>query len=183
MVRVGDTVRRPAGPNTPFVGRLLAHLHAVGFEEAPRFLGLDERGRETLEFLPGDVPSDCRGIVWSDAQLRASARLLRRFHDATAGGALAGHAEVVCHNDFGPWNLVWVDDLPRGIIDFDNAAPGSRVDDLGYAVWKHLNVGLLGLPAREQLRRLEVMATAYGLSADDVLLAAMTAWQAPVGGG
>jgi Ser/Thr protein kinase RdoA (MazF antagonist) len=40
------------------------------------------------------------------------------------------------HNDFGPSNLVWREELPKGIIDYDNAAPGSRVDDLGYAAWK-----------------------------------------------
>lgn len=175
MVQVGDTVRRPAGPSTAFVGRLLAHLEQVDFDAAPRFLGLDEQEREILEFLPGDVPSDCRAILWSDEQLRASARLLRRFHDATAGTELAGPAEVVCHNDFGPWNLVWVDGLPAAIIDFDNAAPGSRLDDLGYAAWKHLNIGLLKLPAREQLRRLGLMAAAYGLPADDVILAAIAA--------
>jgi len=174
VVRVRDTVRRPAGPNTPFVRRLLEHLDVVGFAAAPRFLGLDERGRETLTFLPGAVPSDCRAIVWSDEQLTASARLLRRFHDATAGSGLAGAAEVVCHNDFGPWNLVWVDGLPVGVIDFDNAAPGSRLDDLGYAVWKHLNIGLLKLPARDQLRRVALMASAYGVPADEALLAAMT---------
>jgi aminoglycoside phosphotransferase (APT) family kinase protein len=176
VVRVGDTVRRPAGANTPFVRRLLDHLEAVGFDAAPRFLGLDERGRETLEFLPGYVPSDCRAIVWQDEQLAAAARLLRRFHDATAGTDPAGAGEVVCHNDFGPWNLVWVGDEPKGIIDFDNAAPGSRLDDLGYAAWKPLNIGLLEIPPREQLRRLEIMAAAYGLPADDVLLAAMAAW-------
>src|SRR5260221_6573384 len=48
VVRVGDTVRRPAGPWTPAVHALLAHLHAVGFDGAPRPLGVDERGREVL---------------------------------------------------------------------------------------------------------------------------------------
>lgn len=35
VVRVGDTVRRPAGPWTQAVHALLAHLHAVGFHGAP----------------------------------------------------------------------------------------------------------------------------------------------------
>jgi hypothetical protein len=59
VVRVGDTVRRPAGPWTPAVHALLAHLHEVGFHAAPRPLGLDERGREVLEFVPG-------ATVWPD---------------------------------------------------------------------------------------------------------------------
>jgi aminoglycoside phosphotransferase (APT) family kinase protein len=158
---------------------LLGHLDAVGFDAAPRFLGIDDRGRETLSFLAGEVPSDCRRLVWSDEQLHASARLLRRFHDATAGSVLAADAEVVCHHDFGPWNLVWVSGRQVGIIDFDNAAPGSRLEDLGYAAWKHLSIGHLDLPPREQLRRLALMASAYGLPADDVLLAAIDAAQRP----
>ena len=56
VVRVGDTVRRPAGPHTPAVHALLGYLHATGFDGAPRPLGIDERGREVLTFLPGTVP-------------------------------------------------------------------------------------------------------------------------------
>jgi len=36
VVRKGQTVRRPAGPWTPAVHALLAHLHAAGFAGAPR---------------------------------------------------------------------------------------------------------------------------------------------------
>lgn len=153
--------------------RLLAHLENAGFDAAPRFLGLDETGREVLTFIEGDVPSDCRSIVWSDDQLQAAAALLERFHDATTGSDLAAGNEVVCHNDFGPWNLVWRDRLPVAVIDFDNAAPGLRRDDLGYTIWKHLNIGLIVLPPGEQGRRLRLMTTAYGLPADGDVLAAI----------
>src|SRR5690242_20727743 len=56
VVRVGGTARRPAGPHTPAVHALLSHLHAAGFGGAPRPLGIDERGREVLSFIPGTVP-------------------------------------------------------------------------------------------------------------------------------
>jgi hypothetical protein len=173
VVQVGETVRRPPGPSAPFVHLLLEHLEAAGFEASPRFLGYDDQGRETLTFIAGDVPSDCRAEVWGDNQLEAVAGLLRRFHDVTAGSEMAADAEVVCHNDFGPWNLVWRDGLPIGIIDYDNAAPGARLDDLSYAVWKCLNLGLIDLPVTEQSRRARVFTTAYGTRPSSGLLRAI----------
>lgn len=170
VVRIGPTVRRPSGPNAPFVHGLLEFLEKQGFDAAPRFLGFDRKGREILSFIEGDVPSDCRAMVWNDDQLEEIARLLRRFHDVTGASELAGEAEVVCHNDFGPWNLVWRGGLPVGIIDFDNAAPGARLDDLGYATWKCLNLGLIDLPLAEQRRRTRLLAAAYGTRPDSALL-------------
>ena len=170
---MGGTVRRRSGPNAPFVRRLLAHLESVGFDEAPRWLGDDGAGRDIFGFLEGEVPSDCRAIVWEDGRLEDAASLLRRFHDATAGTEIAAEAEVVCHNDFGPWNLVWRDGHPVGIIDFDEARPGERLDDLGYAVWKHSNLGLVDIPATEQRRRMRLMTAAYGAPADASFLAAI----------
>jgi hypothetical protein len=53
VVRVGDTVRRPAGPWTPAVRALLTHLHEAGFRGAPLMAdayGLTER--ERLDIIP-----------------------------------------------------------------------------------------------------------------------------------
>jgi hypothetical protein len=54
---------------------------------APRYLGIDELGREVLSFIDGHVawepfqpPS-----VTSDASLGRLAMLVRHFHDLTAG--------------------------------------------------------------------------------------------------
>jgi aminoglycoside phosphotransferase (APT) family kinase protein len=41
---------------------------------------------------------------------------------ATSSGA-PDSGEIVRHGDFGPWNLVWRDGLPIGILDWDNAWP------------------------------------------------------------
>jgi len=57
LVRIGQTVRRPAGPSSVAVRSLLLHLADVGFEGAPRFLGIDDKGRDVLTFIDGDDPN------------------------------------------------------------------------------------------------------------------------------
>ena len=54
IVRVDDTVRRPAGWWTPAVQTLLAHLRDVGFPYAPRPGGIDRQGREVVSYIPGE---------------------------------------------------------------------------------------------------------------------------------
>ncbi|MGH2387871.1 MAG: phosphotransferase, partial [Chloroflexota bacterium] len=172
VVRVGATVRRPAGPNAPFVHTLLQYLETIGFDAAPRFLGMDEQERETLTFVEGMVPS-CDGTPpLTDRQLVQVARLIRRFHEATAASPLAGSAEVVCHHELGPHNTVFVEDCPVAFIDWDEAAPGSRLSDLAYAVWCYVDLGEQGGTIAEQARRLRLMCDSYGWSD----LAAIVEW-------
>ena len=172
VVRVAETVRRPLKPNSPFVRRLLAHLAEDGFEAAPRYLGTDDLGRETFAFLPGDVPPELDPAI-PDAALVAAARLIRRFHDATAGSTLAAPADVVCHHDLSPCNFVFRDGVPIGIIDFDAAAPGERLEDLGYALFLWLNLGTDGPPLAEQARRIRLFCDAYGTDPEAGVVAAI----------
>jgi serine/threonine protein kinase len=172
VVRVGDTVRRPTKANSPFVRDLLSYLEAQGFEGAPRYLGRDEQGREMFGYLEGDVPAELDAEL-PDAALVEAARLIRRFHDATAGSALAGELETVCHRDLSPCNFVFRHRRPVAIIDFDAAAPGSRLEDLGYAIFLWLNLGTDGPSAAEQARRISVFCTAYGSRADSRVTAAI----------
>jgi aminoglycoside phosphotransferase (APT) family kinase protein len=162
VVRVGNTVRRPMGPNAPFVHGLLRYLEGVGFGGAPRLLGIDERGREVLSFVEGEVPHDHDGYRPSEARLIGVAALIRRFHDVTAGSELAGGAEIVAHNELGPHNTVFAGDEPVAFIDWDEAAPGARLFDLANAVWSYANVGEDGGPVGEQARLIRVMCEAYG---------------------
>ena len=160
VVRVGDTVRRPLGPNAAFVHALLRHLEAVGFSGAPRLLGVDGQGREVLTYVPGAVVLE--GPPLSDTQLVAAAQLVRAFHDATAGTTLAGAAEVVCHTDLGPHNTVFQDARPVALIDGGDARPGTRLEDLADAVWCYGSIGADGGPLDTQARRIAVLCDAYG---------------------
>ncbi len=175
VVRVGDTVRRPTRSNSVFVRGLLAYLDAAGFDAAPRYLGCDSEGREMFSFLPGDVPPNLDPSI-PDAVLAAAARLIRRFHDATANSEIAGSSEVVCHGDLSPCNFVFRDGKPVGIIDFDAAAPGNRLHDLGYAIFLWLNLGTDGPQLDEQARRIELFCRAYGsVASQDVVEAIIEA--------
>lgn len=79
VVRIGDTVRRPVSTDRTLVHALLRHAEAKGFDGTPRYLGIDDQRREILSFLAGDVPQDLGSF--SDEELVAAAKLLRRFHD------------------------------------------------------------------------------------------------------
>ncbi|WP_326636306.1 phosphotransferase [Nonomuraea fuscirosea] len=116
VVRVGDTVRRPASTSTPAVHALLRHLEAAGFDGAPRVVGMDGLGREILTYLPGTTGLRLESV--SDEALAGLALLVRRFHDATAGFPLTmegweggsnddAEPEVIGHCDLTPDNVVF----------------------------------------------------------------------------
>jgi len=163
VVRVGNTVRRPVGPSTPLAHELLLHLARRGFSGAPKFLGIDSSNREILSFLPGFVPAELGHF--SDEQLRAAARLLRQFHDATLDCEVRRGREVVCHGDASPCNCVFVDGMPTAFIDFDDAHPGSRLEDLGYAAWLWIDLGNDELVAAQQGQRVANFFRCYGWEA------------------
>jgi Ser/Thr protein kinase RdoA (MazF antagonist) len=115
-----------------------------------------------LTFIAGWVPPNLDHFP--DETLIAAARLLRRFHDATAGSALAAGHEVVCHNDPSPCNVVFVAACPVALIDFDHVAPGARLRDVAYAGWLWtLSADDDAPPVAEQALRLRLMAGSYGL--------------------
>jgi phosphotransferase family enzyme len=179
VVRVGDTVRRP--PEPPGVQALLRWYEHVGFEGAPRFRGLDARGREVLTFVEGEpafapVPS-------GDDVVRAVGRLLRRAHDAQEGfqppdepGWLREEAdpasgEVIGHCDLFWTNVIFRRGRPVALIDWELARPVTRVLEVALAAtyWAGVRIDrqLLewGVPLERRGERLRALCDAYGLHA------------------
>jgi hypothetical protein len=169
VVRIGDTVRRAPPRGADFVHALLGLLAERGWAGAPRSLDMDEQGRQTLSYLAGHVAwaPDQPPDVTCDASLGRAAALIREFHDLTAGTRLAAGQEVVCHNDLSPRNTVYRDAgdglRPVAFIDWDIAAPGSRLHDMAHACWQYAGLGP-GADPDEAARRIRVICDGYGLA-------------------
>ncbi|WP_318241525.1 aminoglycoside phosphotransferase family protein [Cellulomonas avistercoris] len=174
-VRVGATVRRPAGPWTPAVHALLTHVRARGLDGVPAPHGLDAHGREVLEHLPG-VPVDLAEVT--DARLASAAAWLARYHAAVAD-LRPGRArwrflerdlapgEIVCHNDATLYNMLVAEpgsDEIVGVLDWDVAGPGRPLDDVAMLAWSGVPF-YLDLGPVEGARRLRVLVEAYGRQA------------------
>jgi len=182
------SVRRPAGWWTPAVHGLLQHLQEVGFAYSPRPGGIDSEGREVLSYIPGESGAAGWHRIQSEKGLRRFATLLREYHEAVRDFRPSAQVEwavrpvdpqeLICHNDFGPWNVVYDGADPVGILDWDFAAPGPRGNDVAYALeyavpfrddaaalsWHHF----AEVPNRRL--RLEVFAEAYGLTTTSGLI-------------
>ncbi|MFA5606908.1 MAG: phosphotransferase [Leucobacter sp.] len=164
-------VHRPTGPWTPAVHALLEHLHTRGLDGIPRVHGIDDAGREVLDYLPGET-LDPETHQVSDRALADAAAWLRRFHDAVQDfrpGAVEwrqgvqplGADEVVCHNDPGLYNWVVAEGGFAGMIDWDRAGPGLPLDDLAFLCWSGVPL-LREIPVADAARRIALAADAYG---------------------
>jgi aminoglycoside phosphotransferase (APT) family kinase protein len=192
LVRVGDTVRRPVGPHSPLVHALLTHLESVGFEGAPRFLGIDGSGREVLSYIDGEVAGRPRPPwIADETRLASVGRLVRAYDDAAASftppadavleteQACAGippapayPPELIGHVDITPENVVFRDGQAYALIDFDLAKQATRADEMFNAMmwWAPFSDPRDVDPLLRDVdvpRRTRILADEYGLSGTD----------------
>jgi hypothetical protein len=189
VVRVGDTVRRPARPFTATIQAYLLHLWSRGIDFIPEPFGYDDKGREVLRFVPGDVPVEpLPDWATTEAVLIELAAMIRRLHEAAAdwtipsdavwGGIPGGDGldlpplfdrpELVSHQDYCPGNVVFRDGHVVGLIDFDLARPTTRVLDCVNALYwwvplLHPKDRPPSLVDADAAHRVRVFADAYGM--------------------
>ena len=101
--------------------------------------------------MQGDTIEDYPNVSLIDEKIKIvkeAASMLRKFHDATVDfikqpddiwwfrydGNLP--EEVICHNDFAPYNTTFENNMPIGLIDFDTACPAPKAWDIAYAVYR-----------------------------------------------
>lgn len=187
VVRVGDTVRRPARAWTPTVKALLCYLEQVDFP-APRPLTADDDARQVTIWIAGETTWDEHARYWAEPeQLARVAGLVRRLHDLLDGfeapsgavwrdgwGRGAAGVGPICHWDLAPYNVVASPNGDLSIIDFDGAGPGDRMRELAYAIDSFVllrrdatcfELGYQAPPAR--VDRIETFWQNYGLPASE----------------
>ncbi|GAB3566369.1 phosphotransferase [Arthrobacter alkaliphilus] len=192
LVRVGDTVRRPVSDTSERVRRLLDFLHSAGFEGAPRFLGIDGSGRDTLSFVPGDTA----GRPWpswvaEESSAAGVARLVRAYDDtvqplgvpewAAAVDAadppgcppsVAGPPTFLAHMDITPENVVFRNGAGVALIDFDLMRPATRAEEvanllLWWGAWMPVADREPVMREVDAASRAALLVDAYGLGPAD----------------
>ena len=183
---IGAVVHRVQTESTPTIHRLLSHVRASGIHWVPEPKGVAE-GMERLSYIEGVVPHDMPDWIWSKAVLHQVARRLRDWHDATMGFEMEEAVwaletktphEVICHNDFAPYNCVFQEREMVGLIDFDFCAPGSRLWDMAYTAYRYIPVmpskrfhetdDMSPFDSEEVLGRLEIFLGTYSEGNPDV---------------
>ncbi|WP_332602076.1 phosphotransferase [Arthrobacter sp. S2(2024)] len=192
LVRVGDTVRRPVSDASARVRRLLDFLQSAGFQGAPRFLGIDDSGRDTLSFVPGDTA----GRPWpswvaDESSAISVARLVRAYDDAVqplgvpgwaraddaadplgCPGSIAGPATFLAHMDITPENVVFRDGTAVALIDFDLLRPATRSEEvanllLWWGAWMPVADRDPVMRGVDAASRAAMLVDAYGLGPAD----------------
>lgn len=204
-------MRRPVGRWTPAVHRLLRHLESVGFNGAPRVLGVDEQDREILRYVEGEVGTLSQTdplAPWfrGPEACWTAGRWIRDFQRAQAtleldplepwrlaAGRRLEEGEVVVHHDVSSYNTVRRADGSIVVLDWDFARPGRPIEELAWACWRwaplmagtwwHVEFGLGAGedPAHRQRTNLAALLDGYGPSREQRVELAVAVGQQMLG--
>ncbi|HEX3019336.1 MAG TPA: phosphotransferase [Chitinispirillaceae bacterium] len=143
-----NKVYRKTTKSTQTIHQLLKHVRKKGINWVPEPISFDS-DTEVLSFIKGEVPHDMPEWIWSRNILIQIATHIRDWHDATTDFKFDNahwsfntdtEYQVICHNDFAPYNCEFEKKVFTGLIDFDLCAPGSRLWDLSYTAYRFIPV-------------------------------------------
>jgi hypothetical protein len=149
----------------------------------PVGLGFDGDGNEMLSLIEGQ---SIQPTPWGDDAILVLGEMLAGLHAAARsfrpdshavwndwfGRSLGETSGCFGHGDLGPWNIMAVDGIPSGFIDWDTAGPMDPTYELAQVAW--LNVQLhdddiaerVGLgDVGQRARQLGLLLDAYRLAA------------------
>lgn len=180
----GKVVCRPKNVWSNGVQKYLKHLHENGVTFVPYPLGFNESNEELVSYIEGDVSNYPLTSQFSSSEaLVSAAKLLRKIHDTSvdfleetsfSNWMLEAKrpAQVMCHGDYAPYNVVMTSDRVTGVIDFDTTHPGPRRWDIAYAIYRWAPLKRPENPdsfgdLTEQANRAKLFCDAYGRDAFD----------------
>jgi len=132
---------------TNTIHELLCYVRAQGIDWIPKSYGLNPEDKHVLSYIDGFVPKETPEWIWNEDILIEVALRLRQGHDATVNFKYKKAQwlldndeinEVICHNDFAPYNCVFSGRKFKGLIDFDVCSPGSRIWDIAYTSYRFI---------------------------------------------
>ncbi len=147
--------------------------------------GFDRDGNELLSFIQGQSQQP---TPWGDDAIVVIGEMLVGLHVAGSsfrpepdavwkdwfGRGLGDTSRCFGHGDLGPWNIMAVDGIPTGLIDWDTAGPMDPTYQLAQAAWLNVQLHdddvaeLVGLgDARQRAGQLGILLDAYRLSVSD----------------
>src|SRR5690554_280050 len=142
-----NLIYKDATAATNTIHELLSYVRAQGIDWIPKSYGLNSKDKHVLSYIDGFVPQETPDWIWNEDILIEIALRLRQWHDATVNFKYEkAHwlldndeiNEVICHNDFAPYNCVFKNKNFKGLIDFDVCSSGSRIWDIAYTSYRFI---------------------------------------------
>lgn len=153
----GYNIHRNLKPYSKTIHKLLKHLENKEIKFVPYFLGIDyEENQEILTFVSGNTIEnypEVNDYEYKIKNIKLVAKMLKEYHDATLDFHYTEEdkwflkykgdldKEVICHNDIAPYNVIFLNNTPVGIIDFDTACPAPRIWDIAYTLYRFVPLG------------------------------------------
>lgn len=140
----------------------------------PKYIG-ETTNEIILSYVDGDcIHEEIHRIseINKKEMIISSAKYLAEYHKATENFPLSDDdkfyleyngnltCDVICHNDFAPYNITFNNYEAIGLIDFDTICPGPREWDIAYALYRFVFIDQL--PKNGYDYSMNLFLNAYG---------------------